>query len=60
VEAGRVNGSIVVAGLHGEAAFRADLDKVRKEVAALRKSGKAPDAAACAAEAELVALPLYN
>ena len=60
VEAGRTNGSIVVAGLHGSAAFRADMDAARKELAALRKSAKAPDGAACAAEAELIGASPYN
>jgi acid phosphatase (class A) len=59
VEAGRTNASIVVAALHGQEAFRKDLDAVRKEVAAARKAGPAPDPAACAAEAELVAKSPY-
>jgi acid phosphatase (class A) len=57
VEAGRANGSIVVAGLHGSEAFRSDLEVVRKEVAAARKAGPAPDPAKCAAEAELLKSP---
>ncbi|WP_312164898.1 phosphatase PAP2 family protein [Phenylobacterium sp.] len=60
VEAGRTNGSIVVAGLHGSARFRADMDAARKELAALRKGAKAPDGAACSAEAELIARSPYN
>lgn len=60
VEAGRANGSIVVAGLHGSAAFRADMDAARKEIAALRKSAEAPDGAACAAEAALIGKSPYN
>jgi acid phosphatase (class A) len=59
VEAGRMNGSIVVAALHGQEAFRKDLDAVRKEVAAVRKAGPAPDPAMCAKEAELVAKSPY-
>jgi acid phosphatase (class A) len=59
VEAGRMNGSIVVAALHGQEAFRKDLDEVRKEVAAARKAGPAPDPAMCAKEAELVAKSPY-
>ena len=35
-------------------------DVVRKELAALRKSAKAPDGAACAAEAELIGASPYN
>lgn len=60
VEAGRTNGSIVVAGLHGSAVFRADMDAARKEIAALRKSAKTPDGAACAAEAVLIGKSPYN
>jgi acid phosphatase (class A) len=59
VEAGRMNASIVVAGLHGSEAFRKDLEAVRKEVAAARKAGPAPDPAACAKEAEIVAKSPY-
>jgi len=54
-----MNGSIVVAALHGQEAFRKDLEVVRKEVAAARKAGPAPDPAACAKEAELVAKSPY-
>lgn len=53
VEAGRTNASIVVAALHGDPAFRKDLEAVRKEVAAARKTAPAPDAAACAASKAL-------
>ena len=59
VEAGRLNGSIVVAALHGQESFRKDLEVVRKEVAAARKAGPAPDPAACAKEAEIVAKSPY-
>jgi acid phosphatase (class A) len=59
VEAGRMNGSIVVAALHGQEAFRKDLEAVRTEVVAARKAGPAPDPAACAKEAELVAKSPY-
>jgi acid phosphatase (class A) len=59
VEAGRMNGSIVVAGLHGSEQFRKDMDVARKEVAAARKAGPAPDAATCAKEAEIVAQSPY-
>lgn len=60
VEAGRTNGSIVVAGLHGSAQFRADMDAARKEIASLRKTAKTPDGAACSAEAALIAKSPYN
>ena len=59
VEAGRTNGAIVVAALHGQPAFRADMEAARKEVAAARAAGPAPDPAACAAEAGLVAQSPY-
>ena len=59
VEAGRMNGSIVVAALHGQESFRKDLEVVRKEVAAARKAGPAPDPAACAKEAAVVAQNPY-
>jgi acid phosphatase (class A) len=59
VEAGRTNASIVVAALHGNPQFRADLDAARSEVAAARAAGPAPDAAACAAEAEVLAKAPY-
>ncbi len=53
VEAGRTNGSILVAALHGSPEFRADMDVARQELAAARKAGPAPDAAQCAKELEL-------
>jgi acid phosphatase (class A) len=59
VEAGRTNGSIIVAALHGQAAFRSDLEAARLEIAAARKTGPAPDPAACAAEAALTAKSAY-
>jgi acid phosphatase (class A) len=57
VEAGRTNGSILVAGLHGSEEFRKDLDAARIELAAARKAGPAPDPATCAKEAELSKSP---
>ncbi len=54
IEAGRTDASALVAALHGDAAFRADLDGARAEMAALRASGP-PDAGACSAEAALTA-----
>lgn len=59
VEAGRVNGSAVVAALHGQEAFRKDMDGVRKEIETLRKSGQTPDAAVCKAEADILAKDPY-
>jgi acid phosphatase (class A) len=57
VEAGRTNGSILTASLHGSEEFRHDLDVARTEIAAARKAGPAPDPAACAKEAELLKSP---
>jgi len=44
VEAGRTNGAALVAALHGDAAFRADMDKARAELAALRVGAHASPA----------------
>lgn len=57
VESGRTNGSIIVASLHGQEAFRADMEAARTEVAAARKVGPAPNPAACAKDAELLKSP---
>jgi acid phosphatase (class A) len=38
IDQGRTNGSILVAALHGDAAFRADLEKARAEVGAARQA----------------------
>ncbi|MFC3071418.1 acid phosphatase [Phenylobacterium soli] len=59
VDAGRDNGAILVAALHGVAQFRSDMDAARAEVAAARAAGPAPDAAACAQEAALIAKNPY-
>ena len=59
VESGRLNGSMIVAALHGSDDFRKDMDVARREVAAARKAGPAPDPAACAKEAEIVAKSPY-
>lgn len=63
VESGRLNGSIVVAALHGSAAFRSDMDAARAEVAQARTQartlGPAPDPALCAKEAALDATSPY-
>jgi acid phosphatase (class A) len=53
VEAGRTNASALVAALHGDPAFRADLEAARAEVAAARRAGPSPEAAACMAEHQL-------
>ncbi|THD77451.1 MAG: phosphatase PAP2 family protein [Phenylobacterium sp.] len=59
VEAGRLNGSIVVAGLHGSAQFRSDMDAARAEIDKARAIGPAPDAGACAKESQLIAKSPY-
>ena len=53
VEAGRTNGSVLVAALHGSKAFRDDLEVARAELAAARKTGTVADPKACAAEMAL-------
>lgn len=55
VEAGRTNGGALLASWRGDPAFRADLDGVRAELEAHRKTGVKPDAAMCRAEAEQTA-----
>lgn len=56
VEAGRAIASATVARLHGDAAFRADMDAARGEVAAAKQAGAKP-ATDCAAEAASLATP---
>ena len=60
VESGRTNASALVAGLHGSAQFRSDMEAVRSEIAMARATGPAPDPSACAAEAELTKTSPYN
>jgi acid phosphatase (class A) len=60
VESGRSNASILVAGLHGSAEFRKDMDAARAEIAKARAAGPAPDPAACAAEAAVTKDSPYN
>lgn len=59
VEAGRDNAAILVSALHSTAQFRADMDAARAEVAAARAAGPAPDPAACAKEAAMLAKSPY-
>jgi acid phosphatase (class A) len=59
VEAGWLAGSAATAALHGSAEFRADLEAARIELARVRASAPAPDAAACRAEAAALAKPAY-
>ncbi len=56
VAAGRTDASGVVAVLHADAAFRADMDKARAELAAARAAGASPpDPARCKVEDEAAA-----
>lgn len=56
IEGGRVNASMVVAALHANAEFKADLEAARLELAALRQAGGAPPAGRqCAVEREAMA-----
>lgn len=54
VEAGRTNAAGVYAALQGTPAFLEMMTTARHEMDAARASGAAPDAAACAREADLV------
>lgn len=55
VDAGRLSGATTVAAIQSLPAFQADLAAARAELAALRQTAAPPPAAACAAEAGLVA-----
>ena len=58
VEQGRTNGSALVAALHGDPAFRADMDKARVEITTIRQiSHTAPGD--CTAQTEAAAHPPY-
>lgn len=58
VEAGRAVGAAVVARLNTDAAFRADLDRARRELAAVRARPQ-PPIARCPAEAQALATPPF-
>jgi len=58
VQAGWLAGAATTAALHGSAAFRADLEAARGELARVRASASAPDAAQCRAEAAALAKAL--
>ncbi len=56
IEEGRTNGAGLVAALHADPEFRADMDAARKELADLRKSGGAvPEAGECRIENDAAA-----
>ena len=58
IDAGRTVAATVVAALHGNAEFTADVAAARAELATLRGAGgAAPDAAACALEGAALATP---
>lgn len=54
IQAGLVNSSAIVARLHAEPAFQADMVLAREELAALRASGMPVSAGQCAAEHALI------
>jgi len=58
VEAGQLAASSLVAALHGDAGFRADMEGARAEIAALRKAGPAPGGD-CAAQIAADEKPAY-
>ncbi len=58
VEAGRTNGASLIAALHGQTAFRADLEAAREELAALRAKA-APMTVSCAASLTLDAQAVF-
>jgi acid phosphatase (class A) len=55
VDAGRRGADTAIAFLHGDKAFRDDLDAARTHLQSRRRTGKPPNPAQCAAEAEAVA-----
>ncbi len=59
VEAGWLAGAAATAALHGSAAFRADLEAARAEMATVRASAPSPSAAVCRAEAAALATAAY-
>lgn len=58
VSAGQLNASALMATVSGTPLFQSDLAGIRKEIAAARKAGPAPDKTRCDAETALVAQPL--
>ncbi len=58
VEAGRLTATALIAALHGNSEFEADMDAARAELASLRSASAAkPDGAACAATQPSLATP---
>jgi acid phosphatase (class A) len=58
VDGGRTNGAALISTLHGQAAFRADLEAARAEITALRAASH-PTEGACDAETDLVSKAAY-
>jgi acid phosphatase (class A) len=59
IEAGRIAAAAVVAALHANGEFRADLEKARDEISELRSKAKPAASETCAAEAALVGVSPY-
>jgi acid phosphatase (class A) len=59
IEAGRMIAGSVAAALHGNAAFRSDLEAARTEIAGLRAAEPLEKSPMCTAESEMLAKPLY-
>jgi acid phosphatase (class A) len=59
IEAGRIAGSAVVAAVHGNEEFRADLENARAEIVKLRAGAKVTGGESCASEAEMIAHSPY-
>jgi acid phosphatase (class A) len=59
IEASRMIAGSVVAALHGNAAFRSDLEAAKMEMDGLRGGQQAERSPMCAAESEILAKPAY-
>jgi acid phosphatase (class A) len=57
LDAGVQAGAVLVAALHADPAFRADMDAARAEVAAARRTAAAPEAGQCRIEAAAARRP---
>ncbi|CAH0351189.1 MAG: Ca2+-dependent phosphoinositide-specific phospholipase C [Sphingobium sp.] len=59
VQAGWLAGAAATAVLHGSAAFRADMEATREEVAKIREHAPPPDPTVCRAQTEALAKAAY-
>jgi acid phosphatase (class A) len=59
VEAGRMVGAALISAAHASPSFRGDLERVKLELASLRRSGGPPDPAQCARESEALGRTAY-